>query len=278
MTITAKVIRRTQWNGTEAITWHCHYPKYIHAQVLTHRLCERNSRSNRACPMHVTMRMVKDDPVMPLEYRRATKGMQPGELLPDDAAHECERLIRLHRRYTLKMVSKLNDMKLAKEVSNRYLEPHQHIDTLITIRRPTPIWTGGMMVLVDPLKGFLKLRDHGDAQSEIRILAQEIARSHQKADVVASKHHTPYVAPDHPDRWLLSAARCARISYAPFNYEKADEAKDLELVHRLLDSGHLSPFGHPEIFHGQEGYFIPCRQWSLGCKDKDEEFYAWKGL
>jgi thymidylate synthase ThyX len=42
----------------------------------------------------------------------------------------------------------------------------------------------------------------------------------------------------------LSVARCARVSYLTHE-GKRDIDADLALYHRLLTSGHMSPFEHP---------------------------------
>lgn len=43
---------------------------------------------------------------------------------------------------------------------------------------------------------------------------------------------------------LISAARCARVSYLNHDGSKPDILKDLALAKRLIDSGHMTPFEH----------------------------------
>ena len=53
-------------------------PKWIQAELNTHRLLARNSASSRARPNHVVMTSIMEDPVIPVAFHRNARGMQGG--------------------------------------------------------------------------------------------------------------------------------------------------------------------------------------------------------
>ena len=137
------------------------------------------------------------------------------------------------------IAEKMNEFGLHKQVANRILEPFQLIDVVVSATD----WDN-----------FFALRDHPDAQPEIRDLAQVMKRA---IDESTPKHmepfdwHLPYVLDEERDRpkselVKISAARCARVSYKTFDGTNPKLEEDLTLFERLAKASppHLSPLEH----------------------------------
>jgi hypothetical protein len=98
---------------------------------------------------------------------------------------------------------------------------------------------------------FLKLRNHPDAQPEIRDLASQIEKllaSNEPDFLEPGEWHLPYIDDEDVaihtlyELRLISAGRCARVSYG-FKDVK-DSTADLSRAEKLLSANppHLSPF------------------------------------
>lgn len=247
----AKMILASQnyETGDKIYTFHCHYPRFIHSEIMTHRAFSRNARSSRAVPVVKMINEVRNNPVVPWHWHKNCPGMQGHEennnLIPgfdgrikDQTKEEAW----LYAAYTAAMIADGFAYKgYHKQIVNRLLEPFMWIDTLIT---STP----------RGLDNFFELRRHEDAEPHIHDLADMIYECVQNADltiVEESRWHLPYVqncefALEDEVLCKVSAARCARISYNPFNEEKANIKKDLELFEKLAGSRpiHASALEH----------------------------------
>src|SRR4051812_25402167 len=73
--------------GIRLTTWECEYPRYIHAELMTHRMLSRNGRSSRAEPVARVIRRAVDDPLRPLVWMYDARRMQHGAVMsPEDAS------------------------------------------------------------------------------------------------------------------------------------------------------------------------------------------------
>ena len=72
--------------GERLTTLQLRYPRFIHSQVLTHRVFSRNSSSSRATTVKRMIREVEADPVNPLKWVREGKGMSGVEELNAEEA------------------------------------------------------------------------------------------------------------------------------------------------------------------------------------------------
>ena len=68
-------------NGVRLTTWELTYPRFVHAELMTHRLFSRNSASSRAIPTKKLMRQIRRDPAMPVWWGKNQSGMQAREEL-----------------------------------------------------------------------------------------------------------------------------------------------------------------------------------------------------
>lgn len=196
--------------GIECGTYHAKYWRPIHSEVMTHRVFGRNARSSRAVPNHVLLR----EPIVePLYYGSNKSGMQSGDELTG-----WRRMLARATWLTLAHITRLgvrvlNFAGLHKQWSNRPLEWFGQIDVLIT---------------ATDFANWFALRDHPAAAPEIRELAQAMKRALSRSTprlLMPGEWHMPYVSQRDrqvlsiEDQLMLSVARCARISYKPFNGE-----------------------------------------------------------
>src|ERR1700676_2330664 len=80
MTISAKIIADSiSPEGIRLVTVQCRYPKFIHGEVMTHRVFSRNASSSRAIPVERLIKDVLDDPVIPMHWGKNQPGMQANE-------------------------------------------------------------------------------------------------------------------------------------------------------------------------------------------------------
>ena len=67
--------------GSRITTLELVYPRYIHSELMTHRMFSRNASSSRATPLAVTLEEVKNDPVFFDYVGKNQSGMVAGEAL-----------------------------------------------------------------------------------------------------------------------------------------------------------------------------------------------------
>ena len=257
MTIEAKVIAHSRVDhAPDLITLQLRYPRMIHSEFMTHRVFSRNASSSRAVPVQRMIQDVIDDPAMPVAWGSNKPGMQAGEDLSEkDAAtakaqwlHACEEAVEWAKA--------LAKTGCHKQIVNRILEPFAHISVVVTATD----WDN-----------FFDLRCHPDADPTMRALAEAMRDAITDSTPDDSvRWHLPYLQPsDWEWAWtemqtggeganfdtlaMISAARCARVSYLNHDGSKADIEKDLTLAKRLLESKHMSPFEHQARVTGDDG-------------------------
>lgn len=239
MTIETKIIADSKNpDGKRIVTVQCKYPRFIHSQIMTHRVFSRNAQSSRACPTETLISEIINNPAVPFSWGKNKKGMQAGESISEtDKAktiwmEACSSAINYAR--------KLSQIELHKETANRILEPFAHINVIIT----STFWDN-----------FFELRIHKDAQPEINELAKSIKNlidNSEPEEITWGDWHLPYYF-DYSDSKLTgmmhrkkikSVACCARVSYNKHNGSKSTYKDDNLLHDFLLKNSHLSPFEH----------------------------------
>lgn len=217
------------------------YPRFVHAELMTHRVFSRNAASSRAIPVAKMIQRVMDDPAMPVEWGLNQSGMQATRLA-DELTEQDGRAAWLHgRNNAVRTAEKLNALGLHKQVVNRVLEPYMWMTVIVT---------------GTDYQGFFDQRASRYsplAQPELRRIADmmlELYGASEPALVDAGQWHLPFIQPDELDLDAellrkVSAARCARVSYLTHDGVR-DVDKDLELYDRLVGARpiHASPFEH----------------------------------
>lgn len=252
-------------NGKRLTTWSLTYPRFVHSELMTHRLFSRNSASSRAIPTAKLLEQIKNDPAMPVWWGKNQSGMQAREELTGDKLVLCKKLWLEARDAAVDNVKVMSSFGLHKQIANRILEPFMFITVIMSATE---------------LDNWFLLRAHPDAQPEIGWVATEMKKQYGAAkplEMSAGQWHLPLIDDEDWDLaqefvyeadlvdldsdplserpWStnvemlrncliqVSVARCARVSYLRHN-EKRDFGEDIKLHDRLLASGHMSPFEH----------------------------------
>lgn len=245
MTVKAQVVAQSQKNRGKVITTlQLKYPRFIHSEFLTHRVFSRNSSSSRAIPIEKMIELVDQDPAEPLVWGSNKPGMQAGEELTGWRLLAAKVVWHLAAKVACTLSLLLFRIGLHKQHANRLTEPFQHIHTVVTSTE----WDN-----------FMELRNHKDAQPEIKQLAQSMLTALSRSVPTQLKDsdipwHLPYVTPQDINEYgnnlellkKISAARCARVSYLNHQGKRSTVEQDIKLFNQLAESRplHLSPLEH----------------------------------
>lgn len=241
-------------NGVRITTYVLTYPRFIHAEFMTHRVFSRNASSSRAIPVKKSIQMVIDNPVIPLAFTKNKAGMQGGEALSGEAEAAAVAAWLEGRDRAVEMAQKLADLEVHKQYANRILEPYAHITVVCTATD----WDN-----------WFALRCHYMAQPEICELAMQMLAAREASTPEQLKGymwHLPFVdeqameevktfhgvtclqnSPAAIDTAIKrSVARCARVSYLNHDGTTTSIEDDMKLYDRLLGSApvHASPAEH----------------------------------
>lgn len=262
------------------ITFEARYPKFIHAEALTHRILEiqpnlhvsimipdglmydqnlsRNASSSRAIPVRRLIEDVQRDPVIPMVFGKNQPGMQAGSNLEGAALLQAKRTWLAAMQSAVIHAQELAEQGVHKQIVNRIIEPYSHIKVVITGTE----WNN-----------FFGLRMHKDAQPEICDLATkmyDLMQSAQPKKLLMGEWHLPYIEDpdwdnadiyarkeritrDIPQRDELlkilqkvSVARCARTSYRTHEGKISLIEDDIRLFETLIVAVplHASPAEH----------------------------------
>lgn len=221
--------------GVRITTMHCRYWRAIHAELMTHKDLSRNARSSRAVP---SITLLNEEIFTP-QFGMNQPGMQSELLaspeLQEKWAGEWQNLAQACRD----QVAQWHKEGMHKQWANRPLEWFGWIDVLVTATR----WNN-----------FYALRISEYAQPEFDALARLMQYEQRRSTPVLLKPgewHLPYIFEDEKRKFSnetvlkLSVARCARLSYVPFEGEGNHEA-EFKRYEKLVESRpvHASPAEH----------------------------------
>lgn len=160
-------------------TFELEYPRFILAELNTHRVFSRSSASSRAIPIDKVIELLKSNPAMPNHWGKNQAGMQAnGEIEDIDLAKHLWSHASLSAIY---YANKLKDLGLHKQVVNRILEPYQTMKTVVTSTC---------------FNNFFWLRNHKDADPNIKELAEKMQEAYLQSEpetLYEGEWHTPYV-------------------------------------------------------------------------------------
>lgn len=240
--ISAKVIADSIANGRRLTTLQLSYPRFIHAEFMTHRVFSRNASSSRAIPAAKMIEQVRTAPARPIHWGKNQPGMQANEELDQESKEVVQNLWMRAAQSAAFFAEQMEYAGVHKQVVNRILEPFQIISVIVSATE----WDN-----------FFALRAHADAQPEIQALALAIKDAMDASSPVpilerAVAWHLPYVKTYELEEYglnvakKLSAARCARVSYMTHDGKDPEPLKDIDLYERLVGSVpiHASPVEH----------------------------------
>lgn len=276
MTITAKILADSiTTQGSRVTTFELEYPRFIHSELMTHRIFSKNAASSRAIPINRAIELLQENPAMPVHWGKNQAGMQAsGEL--DPIQIEAAKAVWLAARDSaISHIKVLTDMGGHKQWVNRIGEPWQVIKTVLTGTDFENLWW---------------LRDHKDAQPEFAVLAKLMHTAYEESTpfrLFRGEWHVPYVNVKRTEStleyWLdeetqidvetakkISASCCAQVSY-----RKLDDSlnKALDIYEKLVSMGtpHFSPFEH------QATPMPGDHEWPEGATHKDIHGSTWSG-
>lgn len=236
-------------SGNRLTTFELVYPEFIHNELLTHRMLSRNAMSSRAIPVEKLLKLVEDDPVVPIEFGRNQKGMQAGKPFDDLDLEICTSIWMDACKDAIRHARRLSERGVHKQIVNRILGPYKWINVIASA---TDWWH------------FFNLRAHPMAEPHMIKLANTMLALYevsQPALVLPGRWHLPLIHEQdlievrsvwnnqHDiDRELaeISAGRCARVSYLT-HHGTRDLKEDVSLCRRLTTETpiHASPLEHP---------------------------------
>jgi len=239
-----------QPNKSRLTTFEIEYPRFILAELNTHRMLSRNTASSRAIPVDKMHELIREHPAEPVYWGKNKAGMSAQEEVDNEtknyARHTWLEAMESSVRYSML----LKDMEVHKQITNRITEPFQLVKTVVSATE----WAN-----------FFWLRNHRDAQPEFRELARimhELYQSNQPNSLKMGEWHLPYVttrkAANHSQLFLddqtgleltladaikVSASCCAQVSYRRQD-TTLDKAK--RIYQQLIESkpAHASPVEH----------------------------------
>lgn len=243
--------------GNRLITYEIETYRYIWAEVLTHKMLNKNAQSSRAVPVNSVLSINETSPVYPIVWGKNKSGMSATEVLEGEELESAKSLWNIAAASAFTYSRKLSELGLHKMWSNRITEPFSRIKVVISGTE----WDN-----------FEWLRDDPEAaQPEIVDLARKIKEAKAKSLpflLFPGQAHVPYVerqASDFGDNprdvhyyipgegrvgldiaLKISASCCGQVSY-----RKLDESfeKAMQIYDRLFDGAkpHFSPSEHQGI-------------------------------
>lgn len=206
----AKVIKDSVGpNGVRLSSVEMTYPRFVHAEVMTHRDRARNAASSRAIPWKrkrskhahesdaeyaanmaegglgaLTEKcmywQIMANPVIPIKWGAEQKGMQTGDEIAPELREGAERIWLEARDAAVKAADKLSHLGVHKSLCNRLTEPFMWITVLMSATE----WNN-----------FFRLRCHSDAEIHFQKIAgmvRDELRASVPQELKAAEWHLPY--------------------------------------------------------------------------------------
>jgi len=154
--ISAEIIADSTIHGHRLITYMLTYPRFIHAELMTHRVFSRNSASSRAIPFEKMIKSVGEDPFIPIAWQKDHKGMQGAQYItsPQGIEH-CNNLWEVAAEQAVKSAKMIrimdgeieypgtieevfsdfedeDEILITKQLCNRLLEPFLWHTVIVT--------------------------------------------------------------------------------------------------------------------------------------------------
>lgn len=250
-------------DGVRLITVQATFPRFILAEVNTHRVFGRNSASSRAIPTEKLVERVLANPFVPETFGQRVKGMGYGEGLEPEKQKQAREYWLLCVKHVVRAAQGFVELDIDKSRANRILEPFMWHTAIITSTE----WDN-FFALRQPDNDDPVPQASFPAQPEFQIVARMMRDAIRASEPEQLGHgdwgHLPLVTEDEkfeadddrvmdrgdrtvPDRsdglpWV-SAGRCARVSFDTHeNWEEQEVSYGRAKT--LKTNGHMSPFEH----------------------------------
>lgn len=284
-----QLIKDSIANSIRISTFILEYPRFIHSEVLTHRMLSRNAASSRAIPTSAIIQNIRDNPAKAVWWGKNMSGMQAKEALTGWRFVLAKAVWASARELSILGARLLNRIGLHKQLANRILEPFQNIRVVVTATE----WNN-----------FFALRNHQDAQPEFAALARmmkEAMEDSRPAVLQPGEWHIPYMVRSTNDEgntfwhsvadgkvscqgYLLEDALMISASMAAQeSYRKSDPSleKAKKIFTQLVESKpcHASPVEHQAMaMEHHTNYPVPdTNEWPQGITHIDRNNLFWSG-
>ena len=250
--ITAKIIKDSIHSDNRLTTLELEYPRYIHPELMSHRIFSRNAQSSRAIPVERMIKTVDENRWYPI-FMRNQKGMTASEKLTGEELSRAKHHWREAKAKALRSARDLLYTDVHKQIVNRLLEPFSTIKVVLSSTS---------------FDNFFNLRLAEGAQQEIQELAykmKEAIDNSTPTQLDIGQWHLPYVREEESllpasKQVALSAARCARVSYLTHDGIR-DLDKDYDLHDQLVSEKHMSPTEHQATPGVADRYYGNFKGW-----------------
>lgn len=248
--ITAKIIADSiSPDGVRMTTMEIEYPRFILAELNTHRMLSKNSASSRAIPVKAMHDHIRANTAGPVYWGTNQPGMKAKDELRGADLSEAKYIWAKARDAAIAYSASLADLNVHKQITNRITEPWMIMKTVISGTE----W-----------RNFFWLRAHADAQPEIHELANKMFEAYTQSipiELNPGEWHLPYV--EHKrnahgrleyfdangstltavQARVVSASCCAQVSYRK-NDDSVEKAQ--KIFAQLIESQpcHASPVEH----------------------------------
>lgn len=284
-TIKARVIADSiTTNGERMTTMEIEYPRFILAELNTHRMLSKNSASSRAIPVKAMHEQIKAAPAGPVFWGKNQAGMQAKEQLIENDLEDAKFIWQRAMQDALHWAWALSDrVGLHKQIANRVTEPWMTMKTVISGTE----WAN-----------LYYLRDHPDAQPEFADLASKMHEAHKNSIpqlLYPGEWHVPYVNSYRSlinnellysdgqgddltaqEACIISASCCAQVSY-----RKNDDtlAKAQKIFDQLIKSkpAHASPVEHQATPMDDTNWEADMEYWQDGITHVSRDGGLWSG-
>lgn len=232
--------------GVRLTTFELEYPRFIHSELMTHRMLSKNAASSRAIPVDKCIEQVTENLAMPVYWGANKAGMQAKEEVQD--IENAQNIWKISAHHAVQSAINLKNAGLHKQIVNRVIEPFVNIKVVLT---------------GTDFNNLFWLRYHEDAQPEFfelaKLMRHEMDHS-QPVRLTNGEWHLPYIdtsfGADGEQHYFvngeqltleqakkISVSCCAQVSYRKndVSLEKA-----LDIYDRLISSSpiHASPTEH----------------------------------
>lgn len=237
-------------NGIRLTTFELEYPRWILAEVNTHKILSKNTASSRAIPVERVLEQVDNSPAMPVEWGANNPGMVSKTLLDELKAKSAELLWRAAAKSASSFARVMSDkfgLNVHKQLAGRLIETFTMSKTVLTGTE---------------FANFFNLREHEDAQPEFYELAKCMREARNQSTpvfLVNGQWHLPYVdlidgkyyvsgtEVDLDAAKQVSASCCAQVSYRKLDVSIDKAVKVFDML-KLSDpehkQKHVSPVEH----------------------------------
>jgi hypothetical protein len=254
--IYAKVVASSKHyqTGTRLTTMEVSMPRWVLAELNTHKMLSKNSASSRAIPIKANIENILADTAMPVSWGKNQSGMVADIDVDWETSKKAEAVWLKARDNAIASALELVDLGIHKQLANRLIENFTYQKILISGTE----WDN-----------FFWLRCHKDAQPEIRVPAEHMLRAYNESTPIelnVGEWHLPFVSTvrdsfgklHYHDTFgeELSVENAIKISAscaAQISYRKSDESfekalKVFDMLNLTDESGetrkHSSPTEH----------------------------------